>query len=395
LKAGSASDPAIMTAPRKVLAVTGSRADWGHLAPPLALLRDDQVFDLKVVVTGQHLVEQGTASLAAIAADGFAIEARVDMLLSADSAVGVAKSLGLAVIGFADVLAQLQPDLLLVLGDRYEILAAVQAALIARIPVAHLAGGDLTEGTVDEAIRHSITKMSHLHFVTNAVSAQRVRQLGENPDRIHNVGSTGLDRIGMVKPMPRDAFFDSIGLMPRSRNAVVTFHPVTLAPDSGRQCNELLTALDRLGSEFGLIFTGVNADTGSRSLDASIRTFCEGRDNAVAVASLGSEQYFSALTHVDVVIGNSSSGLYEAPSFHVPTVNIGDRQAGRTRAVSVIDCAPEWDAILAAIERALVLDCSDIVNPYGDGHASERIVAILKQVEDPKEMLKKRFLPIQ
>jgi UDP-hydrolysing UDP-N-acetyl-D-glucosamine 2-epimerase len=195
----------------------------------------------------------------------------------------------------------------------------------------------------------------------------------------------------MTAPMLREAFFESIGLSPRPRNAVVTFHPVTLASDSDRQCQELLAALDHLGPDVGLILTGVNADAGGRLLGALIRNFAAGHDNAVAVASLGSERYFSALTHVDVVIGNSSSGLYEAPSFHVPTVNIGDRQAGRIRAASVIDCAPERNAILAAIERAFALDCSGVVNPYGDGRASQRIVTVLKRLENPQELLKKTF----
>ena len=384
-----------MTERRKILAVTGSRADWGYLAPPLALLRDDEAFELTIAATGQHLTPQGATSLATIAAEGFAIDERVDLQLDADTALGVSRSLGLGVIGFADVLARRRPDLLFVLGDRYEILAAVQAAMIARTPVAHLAGGDVTEGAIDDAIRHSITKMSHLHFVTNAEAARRVRQLGEDPARIHNVGSTGLDRIALVKPMARDAFFASVGLKPRARNAVVTFHPATLAADSDRQCGQLLAALGDAGRDMGLIFTGANADVGGRAIDAQIGEFARRHDNAIVVPSLDSAGYFSALTHVDLVIGNSSSGLYEAPSFRLPAVNIGDRQTGRIRAASVIDCPPERQAISAAIARALALDCSDVTNPYGDGHASERILATLKRIEDPQDLLKKRFCMIQ
>jgi UDP-N-acetylglucosamine 2-epimerase (non-hydrolysing)/GDP/UDP-N,N'-diacetylbacillosamine 2-epimerase (hydrolysing) len=377
-----------------VLAVSGSRADWGYLAPPLALMRQDNSFVLKLAVTGQHLVKTGSDSLRAIMSDGFEVDARVDMLLQADTAIGVTKSIGLAVLGFADVFARLQPDLLFVVGDRYETLAAVQAALVARVPVAHLVGGDVTEGAFDEAIRHSITKMSHLHFVTNAESATRVRQLGEDPARVYNVGSTSLDWIRR-EATKRDSVFEAIGLRPCRRNAVVTFHPVTLETDSDRQCQELLAALGQLGPDMGLVFTGVNADPGGSRLAGLVREFVQGRENAVALSSLGSQRYFSLLSNVDLVIGNSSSGLYEVPSFGIPTVNIGNRQAGRIRAASVIDCAPERAAILAAVEQALELDCSSVDNPYGDGHASERIVAVLKEIGNPSGLLKKRFHMLQ
>ncbi len=384
-----------MTPPLRILAVTGGRADWGYLSPPLALLRKNPEFKVTLVVTGQHLANEGMESLAAVETDGFSIDARVDMLLSSDSSCGVTKSLGLELIGFADLLARLRPDLLMIVGDRYEILGAAQAALIARIPVAHLAGGDVTEGAFDEAIRHSITKMSHLHFVTNADSARRVRQLGEDPAQIHNVGSTGLDRITRMERTPREAFFRSLGMSPRKHNLLVTFHPVTWDGDSEQQCGELLAALHQLGPETGLIFTGVNADPSGRALEAMIRSFADCHANALAVPSLGSQRYFSALAHVDMVVGNSSSGLYEAPSFRIPTVNIGRRQRGRLRAASVVDCAAERDAILSAIERARRLDCSRVANPYGDGRASERIVAALKSIGDPTHLLKKHFFDVR
>jgi UDP-N-acetylglucosamine 2-epimerase (non-hydrolysing)/GDP/UDP-N,N'-diacetylbacillosamine 2-epimerase (hydrolysing) len=383
-----------MTSILRILAVTGGRADWGYLAPPLTLLREDPAFKVALAVTGQHLVREGKSSLAAIREDGFHIDARLDMLLGDDSAVGVTKSLGVELIGIADVLARLQPNLLMILGDRYEILGIAEAALIARVPIAHLAGGDVTEGAFDDAIRHSITKMSHLHFVTNAESARRVRQLGEDPARIHNVGSTGLDRIRMMKPMPRDIFFQTIGMTPRKRNLLITFHPATLDDDSDHQCNELLRALDQLGPDTGLLFTGVNADPLGRALEAPIGTFVRDRDNALEVPSLGSPLYCSALSHFDMVVGNSSSGLYEAPSFRIPTVNIGERQKGRLRAASVIDCAPECAAILSAIDRATTLNCTDVINPYGDGYASGRILSVLKGIDDPAQMLKKRFFDV-
>lgn len=380
-----------MGVPLRILGVTGTRADWGYMEPPLALLQSDPDFDVKLAVTGQHLVKDGEASLAAIKADGFSIDARVDMLLADDSRANVTRSLGMAILGFADVLERIKPDLLIVLGDRYEMLAAAEAALIARVPVAHLAGGDVSEGAFDDPIRHSITKMSHLHFVTNEESARRVRQLGEDETRIYNIGSTGLDRIRRIKPVPRDEFFGAIAMTARSSNFLVTFHPVTLEDDSEQQCTELLAALDRFGPDTGLIFTGVNADPSGRLLEVMIRDFVSRHPNAVAVSSLGSQLYFSALSYVNMVVGNSSSGLYEAPSFGIPTVNIGARQAGRLRPASVIDCAPERDAILIAINRAQGLDCSNLENPYGDGHASERILPVLKHLRNPVELLKKRF----
>jgi UDP-hydrolysing UDP-N-acetyl-D-glucosamine 2-epimerase len=355
------------------------------------LLRDDAAFRLSLVVTGQHLTCAGQNSLAEIAADGFEIDARIDLRQPDTTTVGVSQALAAAVAGFADLFDRRRPDMLIVLGDRFEIFGAVQAALLARIPVAHLCGGDITEGAVDDAMRHAMTKMSHLHFVTNADAARRLRQMGEDPQHIYEVGSPGLDRIRTFTPMPCGAFFDSIGFEARAKNAVVTFHPATLSEDSGGDCGELLAALDALGPQVGLIFTGVNQDISGSLLQEMIEAFAAGHDNAVVVATLGSRAYFSALTHADLVIGNSSSGLYEAPSFGIPTVNIGDRQKGRLRAASVIDCAPDRAAIGAAIELALTQNCAGTSNPYGDGHASERIVSALKNIGDPAALLKKKF----
>jgi UDP-hydrolysing UDP-N-acetyl-D-glucosamine 2-epimerase len=360
------------------------------MAPPLKVLRDDPAFRLKLAVTGQHLAPEGKASLAEISGDGFTAEAEVDLEQDGTSVVAVSRALAAAVAGFSDLFSRQRPDLLMVLGDRYEIFGAVQAAMLARIPVAHLCGGDVTEGAVDDAMRHAITKMSHLHFVTNADAARRVRQMGEDPRRVHQVGSTGIDRIRGTVPMSRTEFFASVGLEPRVKNAVVTFHPVTLSDDSERECAELLAALDGF-AEMGLIFTGVNLDVSGHALQAMIDAFVARRPNAVAVPTLGSRRYVSALTHADVMVGNSSSGLYEAPSFGIPTVNVGDRQKGRLRASSIIDCAPEREAIQAAITLALARDCSDAVNPYGDGHSSERIVAVLKEIAEPARLLKKSF----
>jgi UDP-hydrolysing UDP-N-acetyl-D-glucosamine 2-epimerase len=375
--------------PLSILAVTGARSDWGLLVPVLGSIRDDRAFDLRLAVTGQHLVA-GSPSLEAILADGFSIDHQIDMGIDGDSAEAVTAAMARALAGFGALLASRRPDLLLVLGDRYETLAAVEAALVARVPVAHLCGGDVTEGAIDDAIRHAITKMAHLHFVTNADAARRVAQLGEDPGRIHTVGSPGLDRIAEIEPMSREAFFTAVGLTPRARNLLVTFHPVTLADDTDRQHQAMLDALTSL-DEVGLIFTGSNADPGARAIDARTRAFVAARDNAVFFESLGSARYFSALRHVDAVVGNSSSGLYEAPSFEKPTVNIGERQTGRPRAASVIDCPPDTAAITAAIGRAFAMDCTGVSNPYGDGRAAERIVAVLKTIDDPAALLHKSF----
>jgi UDP-N-acetylglucosamine 2-epimerase (non-hydrolysing)/GDP/UDP-N,N'-diacetylbacillosamine 2-epimerase (hydrolysing) len=355
------------------------------------MLRDSSEFTLRIVVTGQHLTEDAGGSLQLIEEEGFRVDARVDLSLLDDTPRDITKALGRGVIGFADVLAELGPDLLLVLGDRYEILAAVQAALIARVPVAHISGGDLSEGAFDESIRHAITKMSHIHFVTNPDSGRRVMQLGEDPQHVHVVGSPALDRLRLMPRMTRAAFFESVGLAPRRKNLLVTFHPVTLEDDSERQCAETIAALAGLGDDCGLILTGANFDAAGRAINAQLVEFAKSRGNAVMHPSLGSRRYIGALTNVDVVVGNSSSGLCEAPSFRIPTVNIGNRQKGRLRAPSVIDCEADRHSIRRAIDRAFKLDCSDVENPYGDGYAAGRIVRHLAAVSNPRGLLKKRF----
>lgn len=378
----------------RILAVTGTRADWGLLAPVLACLRADARFDLRLAATGQHLMA-GSPSLEAIAAEGFVVDHRVDMGLGPDdSARALTRASGAALSGFADVLAGDTPDLMLVLGDRYEILAAVFAALMAGVPVAHLCGGDLTEGAMDDAIRHAITKMSALHFTSNAEAAQRVRQMGEDPAHVFDVGSPGLDRIRQIPLMTRAEVLDDLGLpAPQGPVFVVTFHPVTLGDGGLAECRAMLDALDTF-PEATLIMTGSNADPGAQAVDRMVTGYAGARANAVHRASLGSRRYFSALAVADAVIGNSSSGLYEAPSFSVPTVNIGDRQGGRLRGPSVIDCAPERDAIVAAIRAALAMDCSGMANPYGDGHSAARIVAELARIDTPRALARKSFRDI-
>ena len=382
-------------AKRKICVVTGSRAEYGLLSVVMKEIKDNPVFTLQVVATGMHFAPEFGLTYREIEKDGFSIDARVEMLLSSDTPVGITKSLGMGVIGFAETLHTLKPDLLMLLGDRFEILAAAEAALVAKIPIAHIAGGDTTEGAIDEAIRHSITKMSHLHFVTNEAAARRVRQLGENPEHIYTVGSPGIDVIKHVTLLDRKALEMDLGFTFRKRNLLVTFHPATLDfQPAGTQFKELLSALDTLGNDTGIIFTMPNADTDGRVIISMIEEYTASRPHAKAYASLGQLRYLSAMAEVDAVVGNSSSGLYEAPSFKKPTVNIGDRQKGRIQASSVINCKPESADIVRAIKEALTKDCSDTINPYGNGNSAQQIVALLKSIPDFNTLLKKHFFNI-
>ncbi len=372
--------------------VTGSRAEYGLLYWLMREILDDPDLELQTIATGMHLSPEFGLTYRAIEADGFAIDAKVEMLLSSDTPVGVAKSAGLGVIGFADAFERLKPDILVLLGDRFEILAAAQAALVMRIPVAHIAGGDVTEGAFDESIRHSITKMAHLHFVTNEIAARRVHQLGEDPSRIFNVGSPGLDFVKRFERMDRQRLEKELNFRFLKKNLLVTFHPVTLDDEPAEvQFEELLKALEGLGEDVGIIFTMPNSDTGNHVLFALIERFVAIHANSKAYVSLGQVRYLSAMAEVDVVVGNSSSGLYEAPSFGKPTVNIGDRQKGRLMAQSVICCQPDAVAIAEAITLALEMDCSGVINPYGDGGSSIRIKETLKEIGNPAQLLKKRF----
>jgi UDP-N-acetylglucosamine 2-epimerase (non-hydrolysing)/GDP/UDP-N,N'-diacetylbacillosamine 2-epimerase (hydrolysing) len=382
-------------AERRVCAVTGGRADYGLLRWVMKEIDADPALSLQVVVTGMHLSPEFGLSYREVEADGFAIDARVEMLVSSDTAIGVGKSIGLGVSGFADVLDRLRPDVLLVLGDRFEILAAVQAALVARIPVAHIAGGDTTEGAFDESIRHAITKMAHLHFVTNEVSARRVRQLGENPAHVFNVGSPGIDGVRRLRLRDRPTLEAELGYRFQRTNLLVTFHPVTLdARSSQNHFRELLSALDRLGDDVGIVFTLPNADPEGRALTRIVEEYVATRPRTRAFASLGQERYLSLMAQMDAVVGNSSSGLYEAPTLGKPTVNIGDRQRGRLQAASVVNCAPEAMDIVAAIERALALDARGVINPYGDGFSAARICDGLRAIPDVRALLQKRFVDV-
>ncbi|WP_336146498.1 UDP-N-acetylglucosamine 2-epimerase [Marinobacter salarius] len=385
---------------RKVCVVTGTRAEFGLLRWLMREIQEHPELKLQVAATGMHLSPEFGSTYQEIEADGFTIDAKVEMLLSADTNTAVTKSMGLGVIGFADAYERLMPDIVVVLGDRFEIFAATSAALIAGIPVAHLHGGETTEGAFDEAIRHSITKMSHLHFVAADEYKNRVIQLGESPDRVFNVGGMGIDAIKRIRLLSREDLEKSIDFELGEKSLLVTFHPVTLegGASSSTQMAELLAALNEL-EDTQLIFTMPNADTGGRELSAMVREFVEKKSNACVFTSLGQLRYFSCLAQIDGVVGNSSSGLAEAPSFSIGTVNIGDRQKGRLRAESVIDCEPTKQSILKAIERlyspAFKSILPSVSNPYGDGGASTAIVRVL--AEYPlDDLVKKSFynLPI-
>ncbi len=379
---------------KKICVVTATRAEYGLLRWIMEGICQSSQLELQLVVTGMHLSPEFGMTVNAIREDGFEIDRKIEMLLSSDTAIGLTKSIGLGVIGFADALEGLQPDLLLVLGDRYELMSAVIAATVSRIPIAHLHGGEATEGVFDEAIRHSITKMSHLHFVAAEEYRRRVIQLGEQPERVFNVGGLGIDNISRLTLLSRDELEATLNCRLLRRNLLVTFHPVTLERDtSAHQIDELLAALARL-QQTGLIFTMPNADTDGRVIFSKINDFCKTHDHAWAYKSLGQLCYLSCLKHVDGVVGNSSSGLLEAPSFKKGTINIGDRQRGRLRAESVIDCDPERDSIYTALQRLFSIEfqslLSEVENPYGSGGASEEIVKTLEN-HSFNNFLKKRF----
>lgn len=378
----------------KLCVVTGSRADYGLLYWLMRDIQADPDCRLQVAVTGMHLAPEFGHTWRVLEQDGFAIDARVETVLSSDTPAGVAKSMGLGLIGFADAFARLAPDWVVLLGDRYEIHAAAQAAYVARIPIAHIAGGDITAGAFDEAFRHGITKMAQLHFVTHRDAARRVRQLGEAESAIFDVGSPGIDTIRRMQLLGRDELEASLGIRLAARNLLVTFHPVTLSDQPAEaQLDELLAALRVFMAEGDtrVILTRPNADSGSRSILQRLDAFAAESDAVSVFTSLGQARYLSLMALANAVVGNSSSGLYEAPTLKKPTVNIGERQLGRPAASSVVHCPTRAEAIVAAIRAALALDCSEVVNPYGDGHAAERILAQLKAAPRRGEMMMKRF----
>jgi len=387
-----------MTTKRTICVVTGTRAEYGLLYWLMKEIQAADDLDLQIIATGMHLSPEFGLTYQQIEGDGFTIDEKVEMLLSSDSEVGIAKSMGLAMIGFADALDRLQPDMMVVLGDRFEIFSAASAAMIAKIPIAHLHGGEATEGLIDEPIRHSITKMSHLHFTSTEEYRNRVIQLGEQSDRVFNVGAVGIDNINKLNLLDRAEFEQSIEFCLGKRNLLITFHPITLETGTAEeQFANLLAVLDDLESTH-LIFTKANADTDGRIINAMIDEYVKKRrEKSIAFTSLGQLRYLSAIQYMDGVVGNSSSGLLEVPSFKIGTVNIGDRQRGRVKAKSVIDCKSTKDEIGEAIFTLFSTDfregLDDLKNPYGSGGASKQIARIIS--EYPLDgILKKPFFDV-
>lgn len=381
---------------KKIAVLTATRAEYGLLKRIIVALNNTKEFEAEVVVTGAHLSPEFGLTYLDIQEDHIPIAKKIEILLSSDTPIGISKSMGLAMISFAEYFDESRPDALIVLGDRYETLAVCCAAMNARIPIVHLYGGETTEGAVDEAIRHSITKMSYLHFTATEQYRRRVIQLGEHPDRVFTVGAMGIENILTTKLLSKRELEESISFSLERPYAVVTFHPVTLESESAKtQFEEILSAFTR-HDEMKYIFTKANADADGRIINRMIEEYVSGNANAICFESLGSLRYLSALKYSSMVIGNSSSGLLEVPSFKVPTINIGDRQKGRMQADSVINCRA--DAM--EIDKAMQLVCSkefrdkiaDVKNPYGDGKTSEKIVEVLKDVFVHNEVnLKKKF----
>ena len=378
---------------RIVHVVTGSRAEYGLLVPLLAALSDARGLALKVIVTGSHLSPHYGDTVQAVERDGWPIAAKIAMALKTDDGAAISNAIAQALTGFAAQFESDRPDLLMMLGDRYELLAPAIAAMMAGIPVAHLCGGDVTEGAYDDSIRHSLTKMAHLHFPTNHESARRIVQLGETPGRIFNVGLTGLDDLPAFLGSNRAKIAAEIGVDPERPWLLFTFHPVTRTVVSSQvQLAETLAALKLLTQEgYQIVATQPNADHEGRLLSDMLEQWAADNPHVHIHGTLGRRRYLQTMEHAGFVIGNSSSGLTEAPSIPRPTVNIGTRQDGRPRATSVIDCKPERGAILSASKAALALDLSGTVNPFGRSNASARIVDIIAGLEDFVMLLNKSF----
>jgi len=378
---------------RKLCILTGTRAEYGLLRWLMKEIADDPSLQLQIIATGMHMSPEFGLTYREIEKDGFEIDEKIEILTSSDTPTGVAKSMGLGLICLAEAIQRLRPDFMVVLGDRFEILAAAAAATVTRIPLAHLHGGERTEGAIDEAFRHSITKMAHLHFVATEEYRRRVIQLGEDPRRVFRVGGLGVDGIQRTPLLSRRKLEAEIEFKFGRRNLLVTYHPVTLEPQSSaEQLRQLLSALDAF-PDVHIIFTMPNADAEGRVVVDMIRRFVDGRPNARAYMSLGQLLYLSCLRQVDGVIGNSSSGLTEMPTFRNGTINIGDRQRGRLRAASVIDCEPSQQAIQASLHELwsgrFQASLKRTRNPYGDGGASRRVVKVLRSY--PLDSILKKF----
>lgn len=381
---------------KKIAIITGTRAEYGLLKPLISRIENANDFDLKLIVTGAHLSPEFGYTYKEIESDGIKIDDKVEVLMSSDSSVGISKSIALTIMSFSEVFERMKPEVVLVLGDRYEIFGAVSAASIAKIPVIHLCGGETTEGAFDEAFRHCITKMSYIHFTTTEDYRKRVIQLGESPERVFNVGATGVENIVKMDLLEKCELEKEINFCLNKPYGLVTFHPVTLESNSSeKQFSELLMALDRY-KDMKFIITKANADSDGRIINKMIDKYCEqNSDRVICFTSMGQLKYLSAMKYCSVVMGNSSSGIVEAPSFNKPTINIGDRQKGRLQASSIINCEPTEKDIINALELAKSncflnsIEC--VENPYGDGNTSYKIIEKMKEILSKGINLKKSF----
>lgn len=385
---------------KKVCIVTGTRAEYGLLKSVIDKVYKSDVLKLQLVVTGMHLSTEFGLTYKEIEEDGYPITSKVEMLLDSDTPRGITKSMGIALIGFADCFDMNKPDIIIILGDRYEMLAVASAAMIARIPIAHIHGGELTEGAIDDAIRHSITKMSQLHFTSTEKYRKRIIQLGEQPQTVYNVGALGLENVKKIELIEKRELEVMLDFQFGDKTIIVTYHPVTIEKmTSEKQFKNLLEVINR-HDDLTVIFTKSNADMEGRMINKMIDDYVSlNSDRCYKYASLGQQKYLSVLKYCDAVVGNSSSGIIEAPSFHIPTVNIGDRQKGRERAKSVIDCGYDVSEIEEALMKALSFDfkkqIEEIQNPYEGKSPSHKIVNKIKEATDKGIDIRKTFYDIE
>ncbi len=382
---------------RKIAVVTTSRADFGHLYWTLKDLKDHSEIDLKLIAIGAHFSPEFGNTFKEIEADDFTINESIECLISSDSDVGMAKTIGVATLGLADVLAKMRPDILLLIADRYEMLAPASVALALRIPIAHIEGGDVSEGAIDDAVRNALTKMSHLHFTTSENSRTRVLAMGEEAWRVHRVGSPSLDNLRRRKLFSQEEIEKDLQIDLNQKTIVIAYHPVTLSSDTVAEANDVFDALEKIPHQ--VVFCYPNSDAGCHQLIERAKIFCRKRQNTYLFVNLNHLKYWSLLKYSDLLLGNSSSGIMETASLELPTVNIGIRQKGRERPINIIDTESKSKSILEAVEKGLSEDfISSLVgmkNLYGDGHASERIVDILCKTTLGEELLIKRAVPLQ
>ncbi|MFI5098047.1 MAG: UDP-N-acetylglucosamine 2-epimerase [Candidatus Acidiferrales bacterium] len=381
---------------RTIAVVTSSRADYSHLYWPLRDLSQADSVDLRIVALGPHLSPEFGHTFQEIEKDGFTIDARVECLLSSDSDVGMAKTIGVAVLGLADLFGRMRPDLLLLIADRYEMLAPASVALALRIPIAHIEGGEISEGAIDDAVRNALTKMSHIHFTSTQTARQRVIAMGEEEWRVHRAGAPSLDHLRRRTLLTREQLESKLHANLSTPPLLVAYHPVTLAQNTLEEADALFAALAALPDD--ILFCYPNADAGSRALIDRSKAFLASRGRGVIFTNLDAVTYWSLLAHVKMLIGNSSSGIMETASFSLPTVNVGVRQQGRERARNVLDAAADKSSILRTIDIARTADFRQslvgMANPYGDGHASEKIVQVLTTVPLTAQLLVKRHSPL-